>query len=212
MRALLDDTAGLHHQDAIAGQHRRQPMRDHQGRADPHQPLKRVLDQPLALGVERGGRFVEQKERRVAQDRTRDRDALALAARQRHAAFAHRGLEFLRQQVDEFERVRERGGTFDVNLTRVRAAKADVVGDRSREDDRYPAAPGRCAGAIPADRHRPAARRRTSPCRKSDHRIAGPGGKSCSCRRRTDQRSRSSRPAAPRNETRSSTGACGRAG
>ena len=90
MRAVLDDTARLHHQDAIAGEHRRQPVRDDQRRAVLHQPLERVLHQGLAFGVERGGRLVEQQGRRLAQDGAGDGDALALTARQRHPALADR--------------------------------------------------------------------------------------------------------------------------
>ena len=39
-----------------------------------------AADQRLALGVERGGRLVEEQDRRVAQDGAGDREALALAA------------------------------------------------------------------------------------------------------------------------------------
>ena len=93
MRPLVE------HQDAVAGQHGREPVRDHQRGAALHQPLERRLHQRLALGVERRGRLVEQQERRVAQDRARDRDALALAAGQRHAALADRRVVALRQPV-----------------------------------------------------------------------------------------------------------------
>ena len=82
------------------------------------------------------------------------RDALALAARQRHPALADRGVEFLRQPADEFERVRELGGALDLGVARLRPAEADVVGDRRREDRRHPAAPARCAGARRAGRRR----------------------------------------------------------
>src|SRR5689334_24248856 len=40
-----------------------------------------ILDQPLAFGVERRRRLVEQQQRRIAEQRARDRDALALPAR-----------------------------------------------------------------------------------------------------------------------------------
>ena len=49
-----------------------------------------VLHQRFALGIERGGRLVEQEQRRLAQNGARDGDALALAARQRDAALADR--------------------------------------------------------------------------------------------------------------------------
>ena len=80
MRALLHDLAVVQHQNAVAGQNRRQPMRDHERGAAGHQPRQRALHQRLAFGIERRGRFIEQEKRRIAQDRARDRDALALAA------------------------------------------------------------------------------------------------------------------------------------
>ena len=134
--AFLDDAAFVHHQDAVAGQHGREPMRDHERGALRHQPLERGLHQRLALGIERGGRLVEQEQRRVAQDRARDRDALALAAGERDAALADRRLETLRQAVDEFGRQRKLGGALDLGVARVRPAEADVVGDRRGEDHR----------------------------------------------------------------------------
>ena len=70
-----------------------------------HQPLERVLDQPLALGVERGRGFVEQQHRRIAQQRAGDGDALALAARQARAAFAHEGVEPFGKRAQELCRI-----------------------------------------------------------------------------------------------------------
>ena len=54
------------------------------------QPVERLLDQALGVAVERAGRLVEDQDARVAQDRARDRDPLALAARQARAALADR--------------------------------------------------------------------------------------------------------------------------
>src|SRR3546814_14557889 len=54
---------------------------DLQSRAVAHQAFERFLHQPLALGVERRGRFVEQQDRRITQQRARDRDPLALPDR-----------------------------------------------------------------------------------------------------------------------------------
>src|SRR5262245_13210453 len=78
--AFLDDAALVHDQDAVAGEDGCEPMRDHERGALGHQALERRLHIFLRLGVERGGGFVEQEERRVAQYRARDRDALPLAA------------------------------------------------------------------------------------------------------------------------------------
>ena len=50
--------------------------------------FERRLDQALGLGVERRGRLVEDQDRRILEDRARDRDPLPLAARQTDAALA----------------------------------------------------------------------------------------------------------------------------
>jgi hypothetical protein len=73
-----------------------QPVGDDQGRPPDHQAIERGLDRRLVLGVDRRQRFVEQQDRRVAQQRARDREALALAAGEPHAAFADRGIPALR--------------------------------------------------------------------------------------------------------------------
>ena len=53
-----------------------------------HQRRQRVLHQHLRLGVERRGGLVEDQDRRVSQDRARDRQPLPLAARQPLPALA----------------------------------------------------------------------------------------------------------------------------
>ena len=64
-------------------------MRDGDYRFPLHQSQQLVLDRKLDLAVERRGRLVEHQDRRVLEDHARDRDALALAARELHAALAH---------------------------------------------------------------------------------------------------------------------------
>jgi len=78
--ALLDDPAFVEDDDAVSAADRGETMGDDDRRAVVHQPLERLLDQLLRFGVERGGRFVEQQQRRVAQHRAGDRQPLALAA------------------------------------------------------------------------------------------------------------------------------------
>jgi hypothetical protein len=54
-------------------------------------------------------RLVEQEQRRLAQHRARNGDALALAARERHAALANLRIVALRQALDELGGVRSLG-------------------------------------------------------------------------------------------------------
>ena len=79
--ALLDDVAGLHHQDQVGVADRRQPVRDDEARPAGAQRGHRPLDQHLGAGVDRAGRLVEDQDRRVGQERPRDGDQLLLARR-----------------------------------------------------------------------------------------------------------------------------------
>ena len=85
----------LQHDDAVEIAQRRQAMRDRDHGAPAHQPAERLADRLLGFAVERGGRLVEQQDRRVLQEGARDRDALALSARQLDAAVADHGRQAL---------------------------------------------------------------------------------------------------------------------
>ena len=65
-------------------------MRDHDRGAPLAQFGDRLLHVALGFGVERRGRLVEQDDRRVLDQRARDRDALALAAGKLQAVLADR--------------------------------------------------------------------------------------------------------------------------
>ena len=96
MAAALDDAAGIHHQDLVGVHHRRQPVRDHQRGAADRDAVEFGLDRFLAFGIQRRGRLVEDQDRRILQQRARDRDALLLAAGQFQAAFADRSVVAVR--------------------------------------------------------------------------------------------------------------------
>ena len=88
-RALLDDAAAVDHADAVAEQRRLgEVVRDEQGR---HAGLgedggERAPARGARARVERGQRLVEQQRGGLARQRAGDRDALALAPRQRARA------------------------------------------------------------------------------------------------------------------------------
>src|SRR3954464_2377119 len=92
MPALLDDLSALDHQDRVGVHDGVQAMRDHDGGAVLAKMLDRLLNLFLGLGIERGGSFIEQDDRRVLDQRACDRDALALAARKLRAVLADRGV------------------------------------------------------------------------------------------------------------------------
>ena len=94
-----------------------------------------VLNQRLALAVEARRRLVEQQDARVGEDRARDRDALALAARQPDAALADDRVVPLLEAVDELVGVRDAAHPLDVFARRRGRSVADVLGDRAVEQE-----------------------------------------------------------------------------
>ena len=98
--------ARLDHDELVGAPDGGKPVRDHERRAARHEALERLLDRALALGVERRRRLVEDEDRRVLEERARDRETLALAAREARAALPHARVEPVGEGVDERERVR----------------------------------------------------------------------------------------------------------
>ena len=136
MRALLDDPAALENDQPVHPPDRREPVRDDDGRPPRQQRPERVLNERLALRVERAGRLVQDEDRRVLQDRARDRHALALAARELDAALADERLVAGRQRLDELRRVGELRGALHFGVGRVGPSDTDVIGDAPVEHRR----------------------------------------------------------------------------
>src|SRR5262245_25412839 len=76
-------------------------MSDHQNRALAAIGLDQPLDRMLGDGIELTGRFIENQKIGVAQDSTRDRQALLLTAGESRAAIAETRIPPLRQLPDE---------------------------------------------------------------------------------------------------------------
>ncbi len=99
--AARHQPAALQHQDDVGGAHGRDAMGDHERRAAVHQSPQRGANQPLGGDVDGRGELVQDQHSRVEQQRARDRHALLLAARKRHAALADDGVVALGQAGDE---------------------------------------------------------------------------------------------------------------
>ena len=168
--------------------------------------FERGLHHALALGIERAGRLVEQQQRRVLQDRAGDRDALALAARQAHAALAEEGAVALGQRADEVVREGGRARPRPPRRRSRRAGRSGCSPSRRPRRSRCPAARCRCARAArERDARAPARRRpRRRPTRR--RRSAAAAGTPCSCRRRSGRPARRSRRARRRGRSRRSVG------
>src|SRR5438046_439778 len=63
--ADLDDLALVQDHDLVRGSNCRQPVRDDEGRAAAHEIVESLLDEPLRLRIERGGRLIEYQNRRI---------------------------------------------------------------------------------------------------------------------------------------------------
>ena len=81
-------------------------MRDHETSAMRHQMFERFLNQPLRRCIHARGRFIENQNRRIFQQRTRDRESLLLADAQLYSAFADDAAQTIRQSIDETTRIR----------------------------------------------------------------------------------------------------------
>src|SRR5438874_1691524 len=90
-----------------------------------------LLDDRFALGVERAGRLVEDQHRRVVNEGARDRQALALAARQIGRAFFEDRRIALRQPLDEFVRAGELGDPDDLVQRGSRLGHRNVLAHRA---------------------------------------------------------------------------------
>src|SRR5262249_37388883 len=88
MAPFLDEPAAVERQDAIRDPHRGQPMRDDEHRSAGRDAAHVLLNDTLALIVERTGGLIENENARIGHERARNRDALALAAGERGAALA----------------------------------------------------------------------------------------------------------------------------
>ena len=85
IRPALDDLPVLEHDDALRARDRRQPVRDHEARrlSRPQDLVDRIVDAVLRCRVQRARRLVQREDCRLLQQRTRDRQPLALSARER---------------------------------------------------------------------------------------------------------------------------------
>src|SRR5207237_7211376 len=112
------------------------PVGDRNRRASLREAVERLLDEPLRLGVERARRLVEDEDRRVAQDRPRDRDPLLLAAGEAVAALADDGVVALGQRRDHLVDPGGPGRSLDLLVARVGLREAEVLANALVEEIR----------------------------------------------------------------------------
>src|SRR5262249_1667965 len=81
-RSILLDSSFAHHDNTIGAAQSRESMSNGNDSSSAHQANQRLADRFLGLDVKRRGSFVQQQDWCVLEKRTRDRDALPLAARE----------------------------------------------------------------------------------------------------------------------------------
>ena len=109
-------------------------MGDDDRRAPRRELGQRRLHRGLGLVVERGGRLVEDQDRRVLEEDARDGDALLLATGKPCAPLPHLGLVAFGQVADELVHTGAPGRFADLGGGGVGQTIGDVVGDRPVEE------------------------------------------------------------------------------
>ncbi len=101
-----------------------------------HRLAQAEPDPRLGGRVDGGGCVVEDEHARVDRERTRDRDPLALAARERDAALADDGVVALRQPLDELVRLGEPCDARHVLVGELGQSEGDVLAHGRGEEER----------------------------------------------------------------------------
>src|SRR5690606_1474720 len=127
MRAALDDAAVLEYQDLVGAEYGRQAVRDRERGASLREFADRGIHLAFRFDVEIRGCLVEDQDRRILQQCARDRDALALSARDLAAHFADLRLVAERQAGYPVRKLRTSCGLVDFGQRGVGSAHADVL-------------------------------------------------------------------------------------
>ena len=135
MFAVLSESAAIDGDDPVGAAHRRQAMSDDEDGAPLGDLLHVLLDDPFALVVKGARRLIENEDVRIADQSPRDRDALALPAREARAALADDGVIAFGQFQDEVMRACKRGRCDDPLHRHGRVRERNIVAHRSIEQN-----------------------------------------------------------------------------
>ena len=135
--AVLHDPAGVHDQDAVGVADGAEAVRDHEGGAALHQAFQGGLHQCFRFIVQGAGGLVQNEDARVFQDSAGNGDALALPARELHAALAHHRVVPGLEGRDEAVGIGGAGGVLHLLRGGVRAAIQDILAHRAGKKQRF---------------------------------------------------------------------------
>src|SRR6266567_832513 len=133
VRSVLDDAAALDGDDSICAANRREAVSDHEYGPALAYLLHVVLDDPLALIIERARGFVEDQDAGVGDESARDCDTLTLTTGQAAAALADDRVVALGELEDELMGPREGRRSDDLLHRDGRIGQRDVVPHRAIE-------------------------------------------------------------------------------
>src|SRR2546421_12753656 len=91
VRAGFHDLSVRHYSQAVGVAKSTESVRDGESRAVLYQPVDRLLNKPLCLRIHAGGRFIEDQDGGIMEDRARDGDSLSLAAGESLPSLADHG-------------------------------------------------------------------------------------------------------------------------
>ena len=135
--ALLDDPPLVQDENAVGPLHGRQAVGDQDGGPSSHQPVQRLLHQHLRLRIQGRGRFVQDQEPGIFQERPGDGESLPLSPRQIDTFFAHHGLISVGQRGDEAMGIARPAGRKGLFQGRVSTAVANVLENRPAKQDGF---------------------------------------------------------------------------
>ena len=174
----------VQHDDAVGALHGGQAVRDDQRRAVRHRRFA-ARPAPCARSRRRARWWPRRAAAAAGSSASRARcDALALAARQPHAALAQVGVVAVGQRADEVVREGRRAPPRSPRRRWRRGGRSGCSPARWWRTPCCPAARCRCAGAGRPAMPRAPARRRVARCPLARRRSAAAAGTPCSCRRR----------------------------
>ena len=133
---MLDDSAFVEDDNLVGLEDGVEAVGDGDDGSSAHEFAGGFFKQGFGFGVERGGGFVEDQDRRVFEKGAGEGEALGLSAGEAGAAFPDDGFVFLWQRFDEVLQARGVGGLNYFFVGRVRFAEADVFGDGCVEEVR----------------------------------------------------------------------------
>src|SRR6478736_4792782 len=127
--SALDDTAVIKHENLICAHDSGKPVRNYDASTVEHQSLERFLNETLRRSVHARGRFIQNQNWRILQERPRNRKPLLFADTQLYSALPHNAAQSVWQLIDKGTRVCHRRCLQQFFIRRIRFPNLQVLAD-----------------------------------------------------------------------------------